>query len=83
MDTRDPIRPYLPFLHRFAAYGEDHAFFVSTGVNALYILYGGLILYPRMLLTQKITPEMTRLPKVGRQINSVFGWDWSNGWLKV
>lgn len=49
---------------RFAAYGESAAFFVSTGVNALYILYGGLILYPRMLLTDKVTPEMRRLPKV-------------------
>lgn len=63
-----PSAPTHPCGHpppdRFAAYGEAEAFFVSTGVNALYILYGGLILYPRMLLTDKVTPEMTRLPKV-------------------
>lgn len=64
IDARsNPISPTRP-LPRFEAYGEDEAFFVSTGVNALYILYGGLILYPRMLLTDKVTPEMTRLPKV-------------------
>lgn len=58
---------------RFAAYGEAAAFFVSTGVNALYILYGGLLLYPRMLLTNKVTPAMRRLPKVnhasGRRVS--------------
>ncbi len=52
---------------RFEAYGEQQAFFVSTGVNILYIVYGGLLLYPRMLLTDKVTPQMTRLPKVTSQ----------------
>jgi len=53
---------------RFEAYGEQQAFFVSTGVNILYIAYGFLILYPRMLLTDKVTPQMTRLPKVTSQL---------------
>lgn len=57
--------------NRFEAYGEQGAFFVSTGVNALYILYGGLILYPRMLLTDAVTPEMTRLPKARGERRSV------------
>jgi hypothetical protein len=56
---------------RFAAYGEEEAFFVSTGVNFLYILYGGLILYPRMILTDKVTPEMTRLPKASSSVDWV------------
>jgi drug/metabolite transporter (DMT)-like permease len=33
----------------FAAYGEASAFFVSQGINVLYILYGGLVVYPRLL----------------------------------
>lgn len=61
--SSDPNKLTPPI--RFAAYGEDKAFFVSTGVNALYIVYGGLILYPRMLRADtSVTLEMTRLPKV-------------------
>ncbi len=35
----------------------------SPGVNFLYILYGGLLLYPRMCLTDAVTPAMKALPK--------------------
>lgn len=47
----------------YQVYGSDGAFFVSTGVNVLYIIYGGLLLYPRMLFTDSITPAMKALPK--------------------
>ena len=33
----------------FAAYGEASAFFVSQGINVLYIVYGGMVVYPRLL----------------------------------
>ena len=33
----------------FAEYGEAQAFFVSQGINVIYIVYGGLCLYPRLL----------------------------------
>lgn len=33
----------------FTAYGEENAFFVSQGVNVLYVIYGGLVTYPRLL----------------------------------
>lgn len=33
----------------YAAYGERHAFFVSQGVNVLYVVYGGICVYPRLL----------------------------------
>ena len=33
----------------FAAYGEPSAFFVSQGINVLFVIYGGLVVYPRML----------------------------------
>jgi hypothetical protein len=54
-----------PFpLGRYNAFGADGAFFVSQGINALYVVYGGAVLYPRMLCTDHVTPEMRRLPKV-------------------
>eukprot|EP00965_Chrysotila_dentata_P045000 1494767-Pleurochrysis_carterae.AAC.3 len=33
----------------FSAYGEGAAFFVSQGINILYCIYGGILVYPRML----------------------------------
>ena len=33
----------------FTAYGEANAFFVSQGINLLYVVYGGLVTYPRLL----------------------------------
>ena len=33
----------------FAEYGEAQSFFVSQGINVIYIVYGGLCLYPRLL----------------------------------
>ena len=33
----------------FAAYGESQAFFVSQGINLLYCIYGGALIYPRLL----------------------------------
>eukprot|EP00928_Gymnodinium_smaydae_P061049 TRINITY_DN4509_c0_g3_i2.p1 TRINITY_DN4509_c0_g3~~TRINITY_DN4509_c0_g3_i2.p1 ORF type:complete len:431 (+),score=84.43 TRINITY_DN4509_c0_g3_i2:165-1295(+) len=47
----------------YTAYGDRRAFFVNQAINLLYILYGGLILYPRMLFTTSVTPEMRRYPK--------------------
>ena len=33
----------------YAAYGEAEAFFVSQGINVLYVLFGGVCVYPRLL----------------------------------
>lgn len=49
----------------YTAYGDRRAFFVNQAINLLYILYGGAILYPRMLATSAVTPEMRR-PKLKR-----------------
>lgn len=42
----------------FNTFGENHAFFVSQGVNVLFVIYGGLIVYPMQCFTNIITPEM-------------------------
>mmetsp|Transcript_79704 Transcript_79704/g.200532 ORF Transcript_79704/g.200532 Transcript_79704/m.200532 type:complete len:504 (-) Transcript_79704:191-1702(-) len=47
----------------YTAYGDQYAFFVNQGVNFLYIVYGGAILYPRMCLTNAVTPTMKALSK--------------------
>lgn len=47
----------------YTAYGDRRAFFVNQAINFLYIVYGGAILYPRMLLTDAVTEEMYRFPK--------------------
>lgn len=46
----------------FTAYGEANAFFVSQGINALYVIYGGVALY-WVERQGKITHEMTQIPK--------------------
>ena len=33
----------------YSEYGEAQAFFVSQGINVIYCVYGGLIVYPRLL----------------------------------
>lgn len=59
----------------FTAYGEANAFFVSQGINLLYVVYGGLITYPRLMGRgvghrisgwmgmDNITPAMRRSPQ--------------------
>lgn len=37
---------------------KDLSFFANQGINFLYVIYGGLILYPRMIFTNQITREM-------------------------
>jgi drug/metabolite transporter (DMT)-like permease len=52
---------FVSYKVMYAAYGESRAFFVSQGVNFLYVLYGGIILH---YLTKKgeITEEMKAIP---------------------
>lgn len=52
---------FVSYKVMYAAFGPSHAFFVSQGVNFLYVLYGGVILH---FLTQKgeITKEMRAIP---------------------
>jgi drug/metabolite transporter (DMT)-like permease len=52
---------FVSYKVMYAAYGESRAFFVSQGVNFLYVLYGGIILH---YLTKKgeITEEMRAIP---------------------
>ena len=47
----------------YATYGEEYAFFVSQGVNLLYVVYGGAILLPKMWFGDEITPAMRALPQ--------------------
>lgn len=47
----------------YTAYGDRRSFFVNQAINFLYIIYGGLILYPRMWFTDNITHDMVSFPK--------------------
>ncbi|CAJ1337242.1 unnamed protein product [Effrenium voratum] len=47
----------------YTAFGDRRSFFVNQAINLLYIIYGGAILYPRMLCTSAVTKEMTAFPK--------------------
>ena len=59
----------------FSSFGESSAFFVSQGINLLYVVYGGLVVYPRLLPWgvgdwlsvrmgfEPITPAMVRSPQ--------------------
>ncbi len=44
----------------YNSYGEASAFFVSQGINVLYIVYGGLVVYPR-LLPCGVGPQLSTL----------------------
>jgi drug/metabolite transporter (DMT)-like permease len=48
----------------YSAYGEKYAFFVNQGVNFLYCIYGGAVLYPRMWFSNDITSEMYAASKL-------------------
>ena len=39
----------------YSSYGERFAYFVSQGVNALYLFFGALVLVPLLLFTDEIT----------------------------
>lgn len=50
----------------YAVYGEKYAYFVSNGINALYVVFGGAILYPRQLRShcqQKSDSSSDPIPK--------------------
>mmetsp|Transcript_38105 Transcript_38105/g.89271 ORF Transcript_38105/g.89271 Transcript_38105/m.89271 type:complete len:375 (+) Transcript_38105:79-1203(+) len=47
----------------YTAYGDRRSFFVTQAINFLYLGYGGLALYPRMLCTDHITASMYSFPK--------------------
>lgn len=59
----------------YSVYGEERAFFVSQGINVIYVLYGGLVVYPRLvpwgfgdaisaaINFGPITPAMRRSPQ--------------------
>eukprot|EP00937_MAST-01D_sp_MAST-1D-sp2_P006340 g6340.t1 len=46
----------------FTAFGPANAYFVSQGVNVLYVIYGGIILAWKLRFTDHITPQMRALP---------------------
>jgi len=52
---------FVSYKIMYSAYGESRAFFVSQGVNFLYVVYGGFILHG---LTRRgeITDEMKQIP---------------------
>lgn len=54
---------FLSYKVMYSAYGERYSFFVSQGVNLLFVIYGGMIVYPMQLFTDQITKEMTDIPK--------------------
>ncbi len=54
---------YILFKVMYSAYGDKFSYFVSQGINMLYLIYGGAVLYPRMMFTDKITPRMRAFPQ--------------------
>jgi len=44
---------FAMFKSMYNAYGEKNAYFVSQGVNLLYVIYGGLLVYPRQIFCAK------------------------------
>ncbi|GMI07739.1 hypothetical protein TrVE_jg5007 [Triparma verrucosa] len=46
----------------YAVYGEKYAYFVSNGINALYVVFGGCILYPRYCKNE-IPKELLNQPQ--------------------
>eukprot|EP00750_Incisomonas_marina_P030117 INCI7278.1.p1 GENE.INCI7278.1~~INCI7278.1.p1 ORF type:complete len:431 (-),score=48.87 INCI7278.1:634-1926(-) len=44
------------------ANGSQYSFFVNQAINFLYIIFGAFLVYPRMLCTNDITPEMRKTP---------------------
>lgn len=60
----------------YSAYGEKYEFFVSQGINFIYIIYGGMLVYPRLLprglghvisrllRLDPITPAMRSSPQI-------------------
>ena len=60
---------FLLFKINYAAFGEKQAFFVSQGINALYLFYGGAVLYPRMCFTSAVTKNMRRWGLQVRTLN--------------
>jgi len=55
---------FLAMKALYTAYGDKRSFFVNQGVNLLYILYGGAILYPQWIFMGVVTPEMVAVPKM-------------------
>lgn len=52
---------FAMFKSMYNMYGEKHSYFVSQGVNLLYVVYGGVCLYPKMIRR----PEKYRLQGTG------------------
>jgi hypothetical protein len=46
----------------YTGYTAEYGMFVNQGINLLYIVFGGLAVYPRVILTNDITPEMWAFP---------------------
>ena len=47
----------------YSVYGAAYSFAVSQLVNAMYVVYGGMVLYPRMVCGSSVTAEMRRYPQ--------------------
>ena len=48
----------------YTVYSQRYAYFVSNGINVLYVVFGGMLLYPRMYCNRSgRVPEEVRLRK--------------------
>ena len=50
----------------YASYGEKYAYFVSQGVNLLYLIFGGIVVLP-LLCTGRISKEERNTPGLWRK----------------
>mmetsp|Transcript_34430 Transcript_34430/g.83280 ORF Transcript_34430/g.83280 Transcript_34430/m.83280 type:complete len:521 (+) Transcript_34430:136-1698(+) len=51
---------FAMFKSMYSAFGEHNAYFVSQGVNLLYMLYGGILVYPRLIFCHNYKPIRPR-----------------------
>eukprot|EP00670_Eutreptiella_braarudii_P012340 CAMPEP_0174331680 /NCGR_PEP_ID=MMETSP0810-20121108/17690_1 /TAXON_ID=73025 ORGANISM="Eutreptiella gymnastica-like, Strain CCMP1594" /NCGR_SAMPLE_ID=MMETSP0810 /ASSEMBLY_ACC=CAM_ASM_000659 /LENGTH=172 /DNA_ID=CAMNT_0015447631 /DNA_START=113 /DNA_END=628 /DNA_ORIENTATION=- len=51
----------------YASYGGRYAYFASQGVNVLYLVFGGMVLYPLMCCTNQITAAERNTPGLHRK----------------
>lgn len=60
---------FLLFRVLYDMYGAQYAFFVSQGINALYVVIGGIALYPKMWdFSRSFKPNYSEITKEMRQL---------------
>lgn len=60
---------FLLFRILYSMFGAQYAFFVSQGINLLYCVIGGLVLYPKMWdFSNKLKPNYSEITQEMRML---------------